>query len=185
MSSDRINFQVAQQTRLRSVLGCLRQPVRGPEGHLTKTLGNLWARTLFFLLIRSSKRHLISYLSNFGAFPTTRLPGQNQQGCRPTLWCLVFCSPSRLFHHDPKFTILTRTRYLLGMTKQSLLSLNGPPTSTSTDGNGGEILVYEELKRGYTESTGYITVVHKTMFYVNSSGIIYDWLYKKESRLGQ
>jgi len=71
------------------------------------------------------------------------------------------------------------------MTKQSLLSLNGPPTSTSTDGNGGEILVYEELKRGYTESTGYITVVHKTMFYVNSSGIIYDWLYKKESRLGQ
>ena len=25
-------------------------------------------------------------------------------GCGPTRWCLVFCSPSRLFHHDPKLT---------------------------------------------------------------------------------
>ena len=28
------------------------------------------------------------------------LPRQSQWGCRPTLWCLVFCSPSGLFHHD-------------------------------------------------------------------------------------
>jgi hypothetical protein len=33
--------------------------VRGPEGHLTKALGDLWARTLFFLLISSSFRHVL------------------------------------------------------------------------------------------------------------------------------
>ncbi len=32
-------------------------------------------------------------------------------GCRPTLWCLVFCSPSGLFHRDPKLTSFTRTWY--------------------------------------------------------------------------
>ena len=26
-------------------------------------------------------------------------------------WCLVFCSPSGLFHHDPKLTPITRTWY--------------------------------------------------------------------------
>jgi hypothetical protein len=36
------------------LINCLRQRhdslVRGPEGHLTKLTGKLWARTLFFLL---------------------------------------------------------------------------------------------------------------------------------------
>jgi len=72
-----------------------------------------------------------------------------------------------------------------GITKQSFLLQNGPPTSVSTDGNEGEILLYEELKRAYTDNFGYITVVHKTMFYVNSAGIIYNWNYKKETRQGQ
>jgi len=31
-----------------------------------------------------------------------RLPGQHHWRCRPTRWCLVFCSPSRLFHRDTK-----------------------------------------------------------------------------------
>src|SRR5664280_671514 len=48
--------------------------VRGPEGHLTKALGNLWARTLFFLFIRSSKRHVFPHLPNFGDYPTPHLP---------------------------------------------------------------------------------------------------------------
>src|SRR5664280_2112708 len=89
--------------------------VRGPEGHLTKALGNLWARTLFFLFIRSSKRHVLPHLPNFGAYPTPHLPGLTRVASRPrlrrgqALWCLVFCSPSKLFHRDPKLTPITRT----------------------------------------------------------------------------
>src|SRR5664280_2486016 len=40
-----------------------------------------------------------------------RLPGQHLWVGGPTRWCLVFCSPSGLFHHDQKLTILTRTWY--------------------------------------------------------------------------
>jgi hypothetical protein len=40
-----------------------------------------------------------------------RLPGQHHWRCRQTHWRLVFCSPSRLFHHDAKLTTLTRTWY--------------------------------------------------------------------------
>src|SRR5674476_672767 len=40
-----------------------------------------------------------------------RLPGQSLLGCGPTRWCLVFCSPSGLFHHDPKLKLITRTWY--------------------------------------------------------------------------
>src|SRR5664280_2051123 len=44
---------------------------------------------------------------------TVSSPGTASLVCGPTLWCLVFCAPSGLFHRDPKLTILTRTWYRL------------------------------------------------------------------------
>jgi hypothetical protein len=72
-----------------------------------------------------------------------------------------------------------------GSSKHELILKFGPPTSTASDGNGGEILTYEELKRAYTDSFGYVTFVHKYMFYANSNGIIYHTMYKREGRQGQ
>jgi hypothetical protein len=55
------------------LIKCLRQRqdslVRGPEGHLTKLTGNLWARTLFFLLSDHQNEKHCPLLSNFGALP--------------------------------------------------------------------------------------------------------------------
>jgi hypothetical protein len=48
------------------LIKCLRQRhdslVRGPEGHLTKLAGKLWARTLFFLLSdHQNEKHCTFY----------------------------------------------------------------------------------------------------------------------------
>jgi len=57
-----------------------------------------------------------------------RLPGQPLWRCRPTRWCLVFCSPPRLFHRDAKLTTLTRTCYRLTVSPWPLASQ--PSTGT-------------------------------------------------------
>lgn len=71
-----------------------------------------------------------------------------------------------------------------GSTKNALLLEWGSPANVTSDGNGGEILTFEELKRAYFESMGYITVIHKYMFYVNKDNIIYYWRYERSGRQG-
>jgi len=71
-----------------------------------------------------------------------------------------------------------------GSTKNALLLKWGSPASVTSDGAGGEILTFEELKRAYFDSMGYITVVDKYMFYVNKDNIIYYWRYERSFRQG-
>lgn len=71
----------------------------------------------------------------------------------------------------------------IGYTKKQLILKKGPPTSITSDGDKGEVLVYEDLRRAVISGT-YLTVVHRTMFYVNSDGIIYHWRYDRSGRQG-
>jgi hypothetical protein len=48
----------------------------------------------------------------------------------------------------------------MGYTENELLLKWGSPTSTNSDGNGGKILTFEELRRVHTDSFGYITMIH-------------------------
>jgi hypothetical protein len=65
--------KITSQPNSDGLIKCLRQRqdslVRGPEGHLTKLTGKLWARTLFFSFIRSSIRIALLLFPIFGAFP--------------------------------------------------------------------------------------------------------------------
>ena len=61
--------------------------------------------------------------------------------------------------------------WLVGGTKQKLYLSWGPPTRTTTDGDTGEILIYDQDQRGYDGSN----FTHRTMFYVRSDGKIYTW----------
>lgn len=72
----------------------------------------------------------------------------------------------------------------IGSTKNALLLSWGSPSSVASDGKGGEILTFEEVKRAYFEGRGYITVIHKYMFYVNKDNIVYHWLYSRNGREG-
>jgi len=71
MSSDRMNFSSCFANKIvdgpRLPFATRTAFVRGPEGHITKALGDLWARTLFLLFIRSSKRNALPLLPNFSA----------------------------------------------------------------------------------------------------------------------
>lgn len=77
----------------------------------------------------------------------------------------------------------------VGHTKQELYQSMGPPTRITSDGGGGEIIIYETYVRlqqtpgqvygddgqvTYTtpQNNGY---TRSRMFYVNSKGIIYSW----------
>ena len=71
----------------------------------------------------------------------------------------------------------------MGANKQTLIMQWGPPSSVTSDGGKGEILVYEDVRRG-TIYGRMITVVHQTMFYVDQNGIIYHWFYKRDGREG-
>ena len=99
--------------------------VRGPEGHLTKTLGNLWARTLFFLLIISSFRYAFIHLSNFGVYPTSHLPGLQiwllakallswflQGTCLPRKRTELLCRYDMYLPYSYCFTIFTGEKIL-------------------------------------------------------------------------
>jgi hypothetical protein len=64
----------------------------------------------------------------------------------------------------------------LGSTKQSLILEWGAPNRVTSDGDGGEVLVYErQTYNGYY----HITIYAIRMFYVHADGIIYHW--KSES----
>src|SRR5674476_1611652 len=70
-----------------------------------------------------------------------RLPGQSLLGCGPTRWCLVFCSPSGLFHLDPKLTPITRTWYrqdnFIVTSKYSSTYRDWPARTTETNSYPG------------------------------------------------
>lgn len=85
----------------------------------------------------------------------------------------------------------------IGHTKPELLRAWGPPSSVSSDGQGGEILIFNRsmsfpLAPGTAQSDGLggvlftlpqnPVVTRSRMFYVNSSGKIYHWL--ASGRLG-
>ena len=122
--------------------------VWGPKGHLTKALGIVWARTLFFLLIILSTLHSITHLSNSGAYPTPNLPGLNRAAGRRT-GALFFvrlldyfiitqkCSftyrdlvPSRQFHHDTRLRVHLPVPIAIGMAKNEGLSKTTPAADT-------------------------------------------------------
>jgi ABC-type uncharacterized transport system auxiliary subunit len=71
----------------------------------------------------------------------------------------------------------------IGVHKKQLILQSGPPSTVASDGDKGEILVYEDLRRVFVYGA-YLTVVHKKMFYVNDKGIIYNWRYERSGRQG-
>jgi hypothetical protein len=81
--------------------------VRGPEGHLTKLSGNLWARTLFFLLSDHQNEMLCNFyqISLPPLLPFTGtyigLAGQ-RAGSLPACRQVGFLLTPRLFHRDTK-----------------------------------------------------------------------------------
>ncbi|NEM99330.1 hypothetical protein [Pontibacter burrus] len=73
----------------------------------------------------------------------------------------------------------------IGATKHQLLLKWGTPAVTTSDGNGGEIIKFEKLKRAYLQTMGgYITVVHNYSFYVGEDNMIYHWKYDRNQRQG-
>jgi hypothetical protein len=64
----------------------------------------------------------------------------------------------------------------LGSTKQSLILEWGAPNRVTSDGDGGEVLVFE---RSTYNSYYHVTIYAIRMFYVHADGIIYFW--KSES----
>jgi hypothetical protein len=72
----------------------------------------------------------------------------------------------------------------LGATKNALLLEYGAPNRTSSDGAGGEILVFEDLRRAYIADHGLTTAVHTCSFYINKEGKVYYWKYDRQVRQG-
>lgn len=64
-----------------------------------------------------------------------------------------------------------------GRTSQQLILQWGPPARSTTDGAGGEVLVYERwVPRTFVPYLGWIGGYTATrMFYVNPEGVIYNW----------
>jgi|NGEPerStandDraft_6_1074524.scaffolds.fasta_scaffold62433_2 hypothetical protein len=64
-----------------------------------------------------------------------------------------------------------------GRTSQQLILQWGPPMRSTTDGAGGEVLVYEYWRpRQFVPYVGWIGGYSASrMFYVNSDGVIYNW----------
>ena len=86
----------------------------------------------------------------------------------------------------------------VGSHQSELIAVNGPPTTTTDDGDGGRILIYETTQTHhrlqtpgrvyvspyggsatYTEAENNdYTTTTRVMFYVHSNGMIYHWLVK-------
>lgn len=66
----------------------------------------------------------------------------------------------------------------LGSTKQALILKWGPPTQTTSDGGGGEILVYAH-RVYYVYYNKPIDYWEYRMMYADATGKIYHWLYRK------
>ncbi len=61
----------------------------------------------------------------------------------------------------------------MGATKSQLLSVWGPPDRVTSDGQDGEILVYDK-----TASMNGLVLTRSRCFYFNKEGKIYYWLCK-------
>lgn len=66
----------------------------------------------------------------------------------------------------------------IGNSKQNLIMQWGPPTSTSSDGAGGDVLmyatrVYRQLPNGSTLDSW-----HYRIMYANADGRLYHWIYR-------
>ncbi len=96
-------------------------------------------------------------------------------------------------------TMVTRTVYTanifnkwIGKTSAELVQKNGVPSSSSSDENGGKILVYDNAVAvgsgasspfyfygkyaGSVSASSYQVFHHRIEYYVHSNGIIYKWL---------
>jgi hypothetical protein len=78
----------------------------------------------------------------------------------------------------------------VGHNKSELIGTWGPPQKVSTDGQGGEIYIYDTTMN-FGQSSGQVysqnnkiyytnpqsrVVTRSRMFYINKSGVIYSWL---------
>lgn len=64
----------------------------------------------------------------------------------------------------------------MGAQKKDLILSWGPPTRTTSDGNGGEVLVYSNQF-----AYNYQSYWKHTMFYVNSYNKVYHWIIQKNA----
>lgn len=62
----------------------------------------------------------------------------------------------------------------LGSTKQQVIMGNGIPLKTSTDGNGGEVLLYGQ-QFSFSYPTYHVVWAYK-MFFIDTSDKVYHWL---------
>jgi len=100
------------------------------------------------------------------------------------LLSLVSCSTTKRTSASRQKEVEKMMNNWIGSSKHDLLLTWGSPKSVSSDGNNGEILTFEELKRAFLQSYGYVTVVHRYMFYVNNQSKVYTWRYDTQRRQG-
>ena len=65
----------------------------------------------------------------------------------------------------------------MGSDKQRIIRSWGPPSSITSDGGDGEILIWSEQYTGYSGYTYYMY----TMMYADGDGKLYHWRYEKKS----
>jgi hypothetical protein len=82
--------------------------VWGPEGHLTKTIGNLWARTLFFSFDHCIIMTGTCPLSNFRRIPSSHLSGFTVGLPAIAQLAQVFAEPLRQFYRDQRLRAVNR-----------------------------------------------------------------------------
>jgi hypothetical protein len=65
----------------------------------------------------------------------------------------------------------------VGRTANDLILELGPPTRTTSDGKGGQVLIYggEQVIRTNRNGAVYSTRESVREYYVNEDGIIYSW----------
>ena len=67
---------------------------------------------------------------------------------------------------------------VLGEHKSNVIAVFGKPTYSTSDGKGGEIVVFDQSKSAYMPySQVYMTIIHRNTFFINSSGYVYDFKY--------
>jgi hypothetical protein len=96
-------------------------------------------------------------------------------------WCFVFCSPSGLFHRDPKFTAVTRTGY-----RQD--NLSWPKTYRPPTGTGGyrsalsqrQFMSMDTAAYFWTFNTNTNTGYYSILLKILSSGVYSLYLSKQD-----
>ena len=114
--------------------------VRGPEGHLTKVIGNLWARTLFSLFDLFTNIKTLYPLIAFRRLPCSSSTGINNRAAGRRAVGSVFCFPFRKCTLTIKLRSYYRDSYVIGLYRDGTpshrlpgLAKNSPtPTPTAT-----------------------------------------------------